>query len=266
MRKKIKKNKLGWKKKMLYCIQLFAIIVFVISLIEIYKWHRDNKKSKEILENISEAVKIENVKVDEETKEETEISVDFKKLKEKNADTVAWIKVNNTNIEYPIVKTSNNSYYLNYSFDKSYNVAGWIFADYKNKFDNTDKNIVIYGHNMRDGSMFGSLKKVLTEEWYNNEDNRSIIFITENGNYKYKIFSIYQIENEDYYIKTEFKNNEFKEFINIIKNRSDKDFGEKVDENDQILTLSTCANNNKYRLVVHAKKILDTEKINVNEK
>lgn len=259
MKKKIKQNKLSWKRILLYCVQVFAVMIFVVSLIEIYKWYRDNKKSEEILESISAAVKVEK------EKEETVISVDFKKLKEKNADTVAWIKLNNTNIEYPIVKASNNSYYLNHSFDKSYNIAGWVFADYKNKFDNTDKNIVIYGHNMRDGSMFGSLKETLTEEWYNNEDNRNITFITEDDNYNYKIFSIYQIENEDYYIKTEFKNNEFKEFINIIKNRSNEDFGEEVDENDQILTLSTCANNNKYRLVVHAKKILDTEKINVNE-
>ena len=59
--------------------------------------------------------------------------------------------------EYPVVKGSNNSFYLNHCFDKSYNSAGWIFADYRNKFDNTDKNIVIYGHNMRDGSMFGSM-------------------------------------------------------------------------------------------------------------
>ena len=81
MRKKVKKNKLSWKKLLLYCIQLIAIIVLIISLIEIYKWYRDNKKNEEILENISEAVKIENVKVDEETKEE--ISVDFKELKEK---------------------------------------------------------------------------------------------------------------------------------------------------------------------------------------
>ena len=59
--------------------------------------------------------------------------------------------------EYPVVKGTNNSFYLNHCFDKSNNSAGWIFADYRNKFDNTDKNIVIYGHNMRDGSMFGSM-------------------------------------------------------------------------------------------------------------
>ena len=258
------KIKLNPKKVLLYCMQIFFIILLIISSIEIYKWYKDNKKNKEILDNISNVVKIEEVNEDDEQKEEL-ITINFDELKEKNSDTVAWIKLNSTNIEYPVVKTSNNTYYLNHSFDKSYNIAGWIFADYKNKFDNTDKNIVIYGHNIKDGSMFGSLKEVLTEEWYNNEENRNIIFITEDGNYEYKIFSIYQIEDEDYYIETEFKGNEFKEFINVIQKRSNKDFGEEVDENDQILTLSTCANNNKYRLVVHAKKVLDTEKTIINE-
>ena len=253
---KVKSIKLNIKKVLLYCILIFFLILFIISSIEIYKWYISNKKNKEMLEDISKAVKIENIDENNEQIEER-ININFEELKEKNPDSVAWIKLNNTNIEYPIVKTSNNSYYLNHSFDKSYNIAGWIFADYKNKFDNTDKNIVIYGHNIKDGSMFGSLKKVLTEEWYNNEENRKILFITEDGSYEYKIFSVYQIENEDYYLKTEFDGEEFGQFINTIQKRSITDFGEEVDENDQILTLSTCANNNKYRVVVHAKKVVD---------
>lgn len=178
------------------------------------------------------------------------------KLKDENSEFVAWIKVNNTNIDYPVVKTSNNSFYLNHSFDKSVNSAWWIFADYKNKFDGTDKNIAIYVHNMRDGSMFGSLKNILNEEWYNNTENMNITFLTENGNYIYKVFSIYKIESEDYYIKTNFKNDaDYEKFLNIIKNRSIKNFDVKLNVDDKILTLSTCANNNKYRVVLQAKKL-----------
>ena len=81
-------------------------------------------------------------------------------------------------MEYPVVRSTNNSFYLNHSFDKSKNLAGWIFADYKNKFDNTDKNIVIYGHNMRDDSMFGSLKNILNSDWYDNEENTNIWFFS----------------------------------------------------------------------------------------
>ena len=135
-------------------------------------------------------------------------------------------------------------------------MAGWIFADYRNKFDGTDKNIVIYGHNMRDGSMFGSMKNILKSDWYNNDENTNIILNTEKESCVYKVFSIYKIENEDYYIRTEFNNdNEFEEFIKTIKKRSIKEFDIDISKNDNILTLSTCANNNKYRVVLHAKKI-----------
>ena len=127
---------------------------------------------------------------------------------------------------------------------------------YKNKFDNTDKNIVIYGHNMRDGSMFGSLKNILNSDWYDNEENTDITLCTENEKSIYKVFSIYKIESEDYYIKTEFSNeNEFEKFIKTLKKRSIKNFNIDISKEDSILTLSTCANNNKYRVVLHSKKI-----------
>ena len=159
-------------------------------------------------------------------------------------------------MEYPVVKATNNSFYLNHSFDKSKNSAGWIFADYKNKFDNTDKNIVIYGHNMRDGSMFGSMLNILDAKWYENEENTNITLYTENEKCIYKVFSIYKIENEDYYIKTEFKNdNEFEEFVKNLKKRSIKDFNVDISKDDNILTLSTCANNNKYRIVLHSVRV-----------
>ena len=109
---------------------------------------------------------------------------------------------------------------------------------------------------MKDNSMFGTMQNILNPEWYNNEENTNIILKTEGKNYIYKVFSIYRIENEDYYIKTEFKNdNEFEEFVKNLKKRSIKDFNVDISKDDNILTLSTCANNNKYRVVLHAKKI-----------
>ena len=118
--------------------------------------------------------------------------------------------------------------------------------------------MVIYGHNRRDGSMFGTLKNILTEEWQNNTDNFSILLITENEKSEYKVFSVYRIEKEDYCITTNFgTDNKFKEFIDVIKSRSVKDFNVNVSIEDHILTLSTCADNNKYRVVLHAKKITE---------
>lgn len=178
------------------------------------------------------------------------------KKEKQNSNTVAWLKVEGTEIEYPVVKGKDNSFYLTHSFDNSYNNAGWIFADYNNTFDGEDENIVIYGHNRRDGSMFGSLKNVLEKDWCSNEKNRTITFSTEEGNIKYQVFSVYKIENEDYYITTKFNSNEeFEKFITTIKNRSIYNFETNVAKTDKVLTLSTCANNNKYRVVLHAKKV-----------
>lgn len=244
------------KKKRILNIAIYLILflILICSGFKLYFWYKDKKNNDETTEQLKNNVKLEKIKKDNSNNEK--YIVDFKKLKSGNSDVVAYIKVNNTNIEYPIVKTSNNNFYLNHSFDKSKNSRGWIFADYKNKFDNTDKNIVIYGHNMRDESMFGSLKNILNEEWYNNAENKNITFLTEKENYIYKVFSIYKIESEDYYIKTNFKNDEdYEKFLNTIKNRSIKNFDINLNINDKIITLSTCANNNKYRIVLHAKKL-----------
>lgn len=249
MRKQKKKKKNTPITFIVYII-LFAILIY--SGIKIYKWYKDNNDNSKLEEEINTAVVIQ-----EDKQEEEKYIIDFNSLKEKNDETVAWIAVNNTNVKYPVVKTKNNEFYLNHSFDRSNNKAGWIFADYRNKFDGTDKNIIIYGHNRRDESMFGSLKNILNSDWYNNTENGSIILNTENENYIYKVFSVYQIEAEDYYIKTEFKNDEeFEKFAKNLKKRSIKDFGVEVSKSDSILTLSTCANNNKYRVVLHAKKII----------
>lgn len=237
--------------KIIVNLILFTILIYSGS--KIYDWHKENVQNKEIAKNINNTAVIKNENSNEN---KNKYNVNFKLLKNQNNDTVAWIKVNGTNIEYPIVKSENNEFYLNHSLDKTNNSAGWIFADYKNKFDGTDKNIVIYGHNRKDKSMFGTLKNILNPKWYNNPENEEIIFIQKNENFIYKVFSVYEIEKESYYIKTDFSsNNEFKEFVETLKKRSIKNFETEVSETDSILTLSTCSSNNEYRVVLHAKKL-----------
>ncbi|MGN1297056.1 MAG: class B sortase [Clostridia bacterium] len=248
-KKKVKTN----KNLIPNIILIFFIILFVFSGFKIIMWFLNNRENKKIAEEISQAITIDEENVEEKEK----YKVDFQALKDKNSDTVGFLKVNGTNIEYTVVKGTNNSYYLKHNFNKESNSAGWIFADYKNKVDGTDKNLVIYGHNMRDDSMFGSLKNILNDDWHNEEENKYVTFITENDNSIYEVFSVYQVADEDYYITTDFKDNEFNDFIKTIKSRSKFDFGVDVNENDNILTLSTCANNNKYRVVLHAKKIIE---------
>lgn len=250
MRKDDNQKKKSFKKIIVLIIELILIGVMIYSGTKIVIWFFENGKTNQIREELSEYVRVEVVP---EKSEEEKYVINFQELKQKNSDTVAWLKVNGTDIEYPIVQTTDNKYYLTNSFDKTYNKAGWPFIDYRNKLDGTDKNIIIYGHNRRDGSMFESLKNTLTDEWYNEEENRKVIFITERQKALYEVFSVYKVKEEDYYMQTQFQ--DFGDFIKTIKGRSTKNFNVEVKENDQILTLSTCDDNSQYRLVLHAKKL-----------
>ena len=248
---KKKSKKHGVKNVILTLLIIFFIAVIIFSGIQLIKWYLGNKANNDIIEEIKESNIISYNENDENVSE-----VDFEKLKNINSDAVGYIEVPNTNISYPVVQAKNNDYYLTYNFKKEYNSAGWIFMDYRNDLDGNDKNIIIYGHNRRDGSMFGSLKNILSPDWYNNESNKYVTFIIEQGNLKYEVFSIYQIEREDYYIQTTFSDNEdYESFIRTITNRSIKNYNVNVSSEDSILTLSTCANDNKYRVVLHAKLV-----------
>ena len=181
----------------------------------------------------------------------------FDELLKINKDTIGYLKINNTKIKYPVVQASDNDYYLTRAFDGEHNLAGWIFMDYRNNINNMSKNTIIYGHNVVDDSlMFGSLKTLLSPSWYENKDNQIIVFNTLNENISWQIFSIYTIENTNDYLYANFNNN--RNFLNYLKRekgRSIYDFQVDVNENDYILTLSTCYEDNAHRLVVHAKRI-----------
>jgi len=171
-----------------------------------------------------------------------------------NPDTIGWLKVNNTRINYPVVQYTNNEYYLNHNFDKKRNNLGWIFADYRNTFSVLSDNTIIYGHNaIALGLMFGSLDKVLAKTWYNNEKNLTIMFSIKGEVYYWRIFSIYTTKTTNDYLITDFTNrNEYQTFLDNLKKKSIKNFNVNVTNNDRILTLSTCHNDNNHRLVVHA--------------
>lgn len=241
-------------------IQVISIIIIIISLYYIYLWYIDNKKTENILNEIYENANVssDNISVDNDLKIEVE-NIDFNKLINKNPDTIGWIKVLGTDINYPVVQTNNNDFYLTHSFDKSYNKAGWIFADYINKNlknNELDKNTIIYGHNRQNNSMFGTLSNVFKEEWLSNKENHYINFSTLNNNMVWEVFSTYTIEKEEYYIQSNFSSDEeYISFLNTIKNRSTYKYDVNISKEDKILTLSTCANVGKGRTVLHAKLI-----------
>lgn len=184
------------------------------------------------------------------------ISVDFSDLIAKNNETVGWIKVNNTNVNYSVVQHNDNEYYLRHDFNKKYNINGWVYADYRDDFEYFGSNTIIYAHNMTDRSMFGSLVWCLKDSWYTNSENHYIKMSTPKANTVWKIFSIYTIKPEVYYLRTYFESEEeHKTFIDNLTDRSIYDFQEDVSVSDKILTLSTCTDDGTKRVVIHAKMV-----------
>ena len=231
------------KIRILKFILIIAIIVCIYSTYHLVIWYIDNQKTSNIVERI-------NIISQEKVQEDKTISIDFNKLLLENKEVIGWLKVNGTNIDYPVVKHNDNEYYLKHSFDNSNNEAGWIFMDYRNNYYNLDFNTIIYGHGRRDGSMFGSLFNTLDKDWIKNKDNLKIQFTTINHSYLFQIFSIYYIDTIDDYININFN----KDLLKKITNRSIYSLDENITLSDKILTLSTCYNNEK-KLVIHAKMI-----------
>lgn len=271
-KKERRKKRLRFRKWVIVVFLIFFLSIFAVSINQVYQWLKDNKE----IENISDdVVKDTKVKEKEDTKNTENVNppedlsndywdyikmnlleVDFNELLRKNPDTVGWIEVKGTNINYPIVQTTDNSYYLNHAFDGSKNEAGWVFMDYRNDSVNFNQNTIIYAHSRLTGSMFGSLKNILNSSWYTNKNNHIIRLSTPTENTMWQVFSVYTIPKESYYITPSFNSNEaYLEFLNTIKSRSEVDFSGTVNTNDKILTLSTCKDNFGNRVVMHAKLI-----------
>ena len=231
------------RKRKWYIILIVSIIIVFILIYNITSYYFDYKKDLELKKELEQIEKY-----------------DFDTLKKINQDIVGYIEVKNTNVSYPIVKSSDNSYYLNHSYDKEKNNVGSIFLDYRNDLENLSRNNIIYGHGRLDKSMFGSLNNLLEKDWLSNKDNYYITVTTPNKIMTFKIFSVYTIDKESYYIKTYFSSNKyFKEFLETIMKRSIYNFGTDVNTTDKILTLSTCKNDFGKRIVVHAKLLKKEE-------
>ena len=257
------------KKSILIILIIIFFSILFFSIFNIFKWFKDNSKIEELSNQISD-IKIEErqpkeaINVNPPLDKSDDywdyikmdmINVDFNDLLKKNKNTVGWIKVNGTNINYPFVQTNNNDYYLHHAYDNSYNQAGWIFLDYRNNIGNLSRNTVIYGHGRLNTTMFGSLKNILTSDWLDNKDNYVVKLSTPLENTLWQVFSVYNIKSENYYITTDFNDDEFNQFLTTLVKRSKYDFKTNVNVDDKILTLSTCQNDYGYRIVMHAKLI-----------
>lgn len=267
------KKKSVRKQYMWIIILLLALISIIYGGCKIFLWNQDNKKTEQQTKEIEKITKVKEIPAsdkDELVNKPQEIdknndywnyiklpliNVDFNQLKQKNNDTVAFLKVNGTNINYPVVQTNNNSYYLNHSYDKKYNEAGWVFMDYRNNITDLNQNTVIYAHGRWDTTMFGSLKNVFKNNWYKNTDNYVVHLSTPTYNSLWQIFSVYKIPTETYYITTNFGSaTSYQKFLTTIQDRSSYQFNASVNTDDKILTLSTCYDD-KVKVVLHAKLI-----------
>lgn len=261
-------RKFSLRKTVIFILFLLCFVTFIVSLIHIIGWKKDNDNIDKIVNDISDIVDVsevidsDSVKVVDEDLDVDEanpywdyikmnlISVNFRELLDINSDTVGWIQVNGTNINYPIVQYHDNDFYLNHAFDRSYNNAGWVFLDYRNDMSSLDGNTIIYAHSRLDKTMFGSLKNVLTNGWLSNSDNFVIKLSTPSKNTLWQVFSVYRIVETSDYLSTSISD----DFVNMLVNRSGYNFNTNVTGSDHILTLSTCYNNSE-RVVIHAKLI-----------
>lgn len=231
-------------------IILVAIIIVCLSIIgyKYYNYNKDDKLNSEIQDLqpvINEASDLDNNSSGENDGQDQSKDGDYvnsaneEELKSINSDYKMWIQIENTNINYPVVQSSDNDYYLKHNFRKESNISGTVFVESANDIDN-DKNIILYGHNMRNGTMFNNITNYKEESFFN-EDNK-ISIIMNNTLYEYEVFSVYVKNVSEVNLAIGFASED--EFINYAYNQADESIYKKdVDfsAEDNLITLVTCS-------------------------
>ena len=232
-------NKIRKYKLILSCLSIFIVVVFITLFLY------TNNETKDIIDRSQSYLK----------KTSNKYYLDPLN-KEQNPYTVGWLKVEGTDIDYPVVQYSDNSYYLTHDFYDDRNSNGWVFLDSKSKLD--DSNLIIYGQFNLDGSIFGTMDelfKVGTEKeksTKNTKNNNKIIFITEKDYTEYTIFSGYIGTDYNDYLKRNFDN--MSDALKVFNDRTEVPFGEDITGVDHIITLSTINEKDIDRMVIQGYK------------
>lgn len=231
------RTKKQYKRKM---IKLPLFIILCYSLIQIFIWFYQTEKSKQEFINLEKEVvtDVEDTTVKKEPEKENR-RIDFDKLLSINSDVKGWLIIEKLNISYPIMQSENNEYYLKKNIYKENSISGSLFLDYRNNAFQDD-NTIIYGHNMKNGTMFGKLDNIKNGKL---GTDIAILIYTENKIYKYKVFSTYEINPRDFKIN---------EKITDLIEKSEIDFKKNIDTSSKYLTLYTCTNTSIKRIIVHA--------------
>lgn len=205
---------------------------------------------------LEEAEERKELKSNENREDFPEMEVDFKALREKNPDTVGWLYVGSCGISYPIVQGEDNDYYMNHTFEGTVNSSGAIIMDYRDDKYLKDWNTFIYGHNMKNGSMFGSLKKLLNDETLYDSDPYIYVYLP-GYIYRYKIFSYYKDKPDSKMYWTADTLQEYRQYIRDALSLSVRDLGVETSEDNNMVTLVTCSGSGagKMRFFVHGEFI-----------
>ena len=246
------------KKKIFTNILLVIFIgIFLYSGYMCFIWFKSDKETKKLEEGLYSEV-VSKVEKKEENSDTTEIDekIDFEKLLSINDDIIGWIKIGDTYINYPILQEETEEYYLRKDIYKKYSVSGSIFVDSTTNPDFEDYNTSIYGHNMKNERMFADLHKIKNGTL---GTDINVKIYTKDSSSVYKVFSVYVSEPDTEIVTKNFSNETEKEnYINNALRKSNVKFDinkENINYENNIITLITCDNNNKYRVIVHAVKV-----------
>lgn len=186
--------------------------------------------------------------------------INFDELLAINTDIIGWLEMESVDISYPIVQSDDNDYYLHRTFRKQDNFAGSIFLDYLNNPNFSNRNNIVYGHNMKNGSMFGILKQYQNQEKY--DKSKYFWIYTPTRIYKYEIFSASVVGTySDSYQISFADRDDFKEFLDQAKSQSMIKTTAKVSYNDTVVTLSTCTGDSATRFIVQGKRVRTYESV-----
>lgn len=263
--KKVLKKKIVSQKVymviLVILILIFSISLFLLGRILWHHWSANNSYNK-IQEQMGATKPIPNkvLEVDPD-RDEFPINddipqIDFEPLKSENEEVVAWVRIDGTEINYPVSQGENNEFYLNHLYNKKYNISGSVFMDYRNNTDFTSENTILYAHNLRNGTMFGSLKKYKNEEYL--KEHKYVWLITPDATYQYEIYAAYEFDSAKDKYEFNFDSEEsFLDYLENIKEKSIISSDLEVTPKDHILTLSTCTDENgSKRFIVIAKRIV----------
>lgn len=197
-----------------------------------------------------------------ENGETPEVLQKYKTLYNKNKSLIGWIKIADTNINYPVMQTINNEYYLDHNIDQEYDKNGSIFMDKDCDVIKPSTNLIIYGHHMKSGSMFGSLDKYSKQSYYDEHPTIEFDTIYEEGIwqimyvFRSRIYKADEIVFKYYQFIDAYSEEEFNSYMNEMSNMSLYDTNVTANYGDQLLTLSTCDySEDDGRFVVVAKRI-----------